>query len=280
MSNIFSQNYIRIILFSVYGFSGFRPAKIKGMWLLIKKVHVMARDHRLLAEKVAASIVDMIVKEKRFGPCDKLPNEMELAAELDVSRTTIREAVKQLVSNGVLEVSRGRGRGTFVTENPGFNGNAFSLKFFEDHDNTIIELHELRMIIEPEVAYLAVDRATDEEIAAIVEKCDQIEAQIRAGEDNTKNDQEFHSMLARASHNRVITRFLPVINQAIFEGVNASKRRLPRLKDIAIECHRKIATALINRDPVKARDGMLEHIQFSLDEFLSIIEERNKKKKV
>ena len=69
---------------------------------------------RRLSESVADDIRTMITIEKRFRPGDKIPNENELSRELDVSRTTLREAVRILITNGVLEIRRGLG--TYVRE--------------------------------------------------------------------------------------------------------------------------------------------------------------------
>ncbi len=67
-----------------------------------------------LSDSIAEDIVAMISIEKRFVPGDKLPNENELSRELNISRTTLREAIRILVTNGILEIKRGRG--TFVKE--------------------------------------------------------------------------------------------------------------------------------------------------------------------
>jgi len=67
----------------------------------------------MLSQNAAESILSMITVEKRFSTGDRLPNETELAEELNISRTTLREAVKILTAYGVLEIQRGRG--TYVT---------------------------------------------------------------------------------------------------------------------------------------------------------------------
>ena len=72
-------------------------------------------DSKLLADSIAQTILKMIEVENRFSIGDKLPNENELAKELGVSRSTLREAIKILTTNGVLEIKRGKG--TFVTNN-------------------------------------------------------------------------------------------------------------------------------------------------------------------
>ena len=69
----------------------------------------------MLSDKTADRIYDMIKEKDAFAPGDKLPNEIELSKILGVSRTTLREAVKILVTAGILEIKRGKG--TFVSEN-------------------------------------------------------------------------------------------------------------------------------------------------------------------
>ena len=70
------------------------------------------RKEKRLSDSVADDILTMITIEKRFRPGDKLPNENELSQALEISRTTLREAIRILATNGILEIQRGRG--TFV----------------------------------------------------------------------------------------------------------------------------------------------------------------------
>ena len=73
----------------------------------------MAGSTSSLSEQAAIQIMDMILVERRFQTGDKLPNEMELAEELGISRVTLREAIRILCTRGLVEIKRGRG--TFVT---------------------------------------------------------------------------------------------------------------------------------------------------------------------
>ena len=75
----------------------------------------MAEGKRVkLSERTADRLYEMIVEEKRYEPGSKLPNENELSDALQVSRTTLREAISFLVAQGVLEIRRGKG--TFVAD--------------------------------------------------------------------------------------------------------------------------------------------------------------------
>lgn len=75
---------------------------------------VQAVKNKILSQSIADNILSMITIEKRFNAGDKLPNELELSNELNVSWTTLREAIKILIVNDILEIQRGKG--TFVTE--------------------------------------------------------------------------------------------------------------------------------------------------------------------
>ena len=125
----------------------------------------MSNRNVMLSEKVADQILKMITLEKRFNLGDKLPNENELAEELGVSRTTLREAVKFLIAHNVLEIRRGKG--TFVANNKELNEDYG----FSELDNLLLgamDLFEMRIMFEPSMARYAVERATDEDVAEIV----------------------------------------------------------------------------------------------------------------
>ena len=97
-----------------------------------------------LSEQTASRIMDMILVEKRFQTGDKLPNEMELAQELGISRVTLREAVRILCTRGLVEIQRGRG--TFVTAN---ESAAADLSPLENLAVSNRDMLEIRMMAEP-----------------------------------------------------------------------------------------------------------------------------------
>lgn len=115
-----------------------------------------------LADSTASEILKMIEEQERFKIGDKLPNENDFASELGVSRSTFREAVKILTTYGILEIKRGKG--TFVTSNTIIDSNDLS-----DITSGLDDLFEMRLMFEPDCAYYAALRATDEEIKIICE---------------------------------------------------------------------------------------------------------------
>ena len=111
----------------------------------------MTAQNKMLSQNTAENIRSMITIEKRFAPGDRLPNEQDLADELHVSRTTLREAVKILAAYRVLEIRRGIG--TFVTEEALNETQDFEQ--LADVKANAKDLYEMRLIFEPEAAALA-----------------------------------------------------------------------------------------------------------------------------
>ena len=116
-----------------------------------------------LSEQAADEILDMITVKKKFKVGDKLPNENELSALLNVSRTTLREAIKMLVLQDIVEIKRGKG--TFVKSDEVDN---FTLGNLKGSNSDLADLLEMRLIIEPMAAYYATKRASDNEIEKIL----------------------------------------------------------------------------------------------------------------
>ena len=138
--------------------------------------------NKMLSESIADTLLSMITIEKRFSAGDKLPNENELSAELNVSRTTLREAIRILVAYDVLEIQRGRG--TFVTQ--AAFGQKPPLGQLSGIKVNAKDLYEMRLIFEPEAAYLAAVRGTDAEIKRILQFGERIEREIKSGLVRTK----------------------------------------------------------------------------------------------
>lgn len=160
-----------------------------------------------LAQQTAQRLYNQIVAEKCFAPGEKLPNEVEWSRELGVSRATLREAIRTLTAQGVLEVRRGRG--TFVSE-----------RVLEIEDFGFDRLDQVRgqlrdlfgaaaRSLSRRRARLACLRATETELAEILERGMEVERCIRAGKDRTEADRAFHAAIVRATHNEFMMRLLP-----------------------------------------------------------------------
>lgn len=223
----------------------------------------MKNMQKRLSDRVADDILTMITVDKKFLPGEKLPNEIELSEELKISRATLREAVRILAAGGVVEIRRGLG--TFVRED-----------FKVDDKNGILslanlktdirDLYEMRLIVEPEAAYYAALRASDEEIQHILSLGKQIESDIAEGKNRTEAERNFHKAIAKASHNEFMTKLLPVIYQAIDRGVKLSESREKAISDTVLD-HNAIVEFLLMRNGEGARSAMKVHILHAIEEF-------------
>lgn len=115
---------------------------------------------------------------------EKIPNEFELSERFNVSRNTIREAVKILASKGVLDVRQGAG--TFVLSSSTIDDDPLRLGRYNDKLQLAIELFDVRLMIEPDIVASAALNATDEEIAAMRRLCREVEEIHRSGGDTLK----------------------------------------------------------------------------------------------
>jgi len=213
-------------------------------------------EKRVLSEQVANDLREMILN-KDLKPGDKLPNELVLTEQLNVSRSTVREAIKTLRSENILEVRRGLG--TFVTATPGVKDDPFGVHFM-DEGPLLKHFYEVRLVVEPQMAEMAALRATDNELAEIRKAYEEVKKAIEAGLDHTEADIHFHNIIAASTHNPIMQRILPVINEGIKSGYEETKNA-KELGPKVIEQHRKIMHALTKRQAENARTAMEEHIR-------------------
>ena len=221
----------------------------------------MEQDSRL-SDRIADSILSMITVEQRFAPGSKLPNENILSEELKVSRTTLREAIRILATGGILEIRRGRG--TFVRED-------FMLPQSEELSPlssakvNARDLYEMRLIFEPEAAFYAALRATEEEIQRILSLGREIEERIRRQEDRTEVEQAFHRSIAKATHNEFMNQLMPIIYEGIHKGVRLSSASGEAVQATLVD-HKILMDFLQARNAEGARNAMRIHILHAMEQ--------------
>ena len=215
-----------------------------------------------LSHQTAQRLYNMIVVEKQFSAGDKLPNELELAQQLNVSRATLREAIHTLTTQRILEVRRGRG--TYVS--PRVNQmEDFGFSALDQVRGQLRDLFELRSIFEPHAARLACLRGSDEEMADIMTKGAEVEACIHARKDRTQADREFHAAIVRAAHNEFMMRLLPTINQAVETAIGTGEKE-DILAQITLRDHALLMEFFSRRDGEGARHAMAIHMRHAMDE--------------
>jgi len=208
----------------------------------------MAGSSSSLAEQSANRIADMILEEKRFQEGDKLPNEMELAELLSVSRVTLREAIRILCTRGLVEIRRGRG--TYVTST-GIDSASPDISGLSAVESNAREMMEIRLIIEPSIAYYAAQRIDEYRI--------KVEEIIAAGKNRISAEQDFHNALAAATHNQFAMQLMQVVNKSIYLEVKYHEEST-NLATHSIPDHREIVNFLRRRNPDGAKTAMQMHI--------------------
>jgi GntR family transcriptional repressor for pyruvate dehydrogenase complex len=202
------------------------------------------------------------VQSGRFPAGSKLPPEQELATELGISRSPMREAVKALTSARVLEIRRGDG--TYVTSlAPSLLleglGNAVALM----GGGTVLELTEVRRLLEPAATGLAATRITDEQLAAVAELLDAMHDAVDDVERLTVLDAAFHRTVTAATGNETLTTLLDGISSRTLRA-RIWRGTVDRgVTDTTLAQHRAIYTALANRDPGVATAAALMHVDTS-----------------
>src|SRR6056297_3219907 len=136
--------------------------------------------------------IQHLINEGDLIPGQKLPPERELAEELNVSRTSIREALRALEMMGYLESKVGVGGGTFIKEITIDNIISPFSKVLLKNDDFIVELLEVRLFLEIESARLAAMRRTDKDIENMQKAIAQMEDEIQRGDSGLNGDNAFH----------------------------------------------------------------------------------------
>jgi DNA-binding FadR family transcriptional regulator len=207
-----------------------------------------------LSERVAEKIIDLI-KEQDLKPGDKLVNEFELAGQLKVGRSTVREAIKRLISRNILEIRQGAG--TFISEKQGIPVDPLGLTFVEWDDKLALDLVDVRLMLEPEIAAIVATRATNDQRIRIMEQCIKVEEIIARNEDYGEEDTLFHRYLAEASGNKIIEKLIPIINSSVSTNIDVTNNELVQSTLIS---HREIAEAVMRHDYIGARNAMTSHL--------------------
>ena len=208
-----------------------------------------------LSDRVAALLLDTIVA-RGLQPGDRLPSERELGEQFGVSRTVIREAVRALAAKGVIEVRTGSGLrvaavdASAVSESIGLYLRGGTVDY--------PKVHEVRRLLEVEIAGLASKRATDADIARMRKLCEQMEAALDDVERASRLDLAFHRAIAGSTSNELYLLLLDSIGEALLEirRENLKSGAAPQ----TVQAHREIVDRIAARDAAGARRAMAQHL--------------------
>lgn len=201
-----------------------------------------------------------IVKKGELKSGDRLPSERELADKLEVSRTSVREALKALTMLGLIESKHGEGN--FIRSN-------FEDSLLEPLSILFLligskneDIIELRRILEPEAAALAAENITESELRELKEIMEELNNSLD-GEISAELDKKFHYKIAQASGNHLISTIMFSISSLIEKYIDSSHIHDMNKQVVKIQ-HEEIYMALESQDPKRASECVKKHLELGI----------------
>ena len=212
---------------------------------------------QVLSQEIVKEMLSMI-ESGEIGSGDKLSPERELAATLNVSRPSLREALRALAIMNVIEIAQGDG--IYVTTlEPELL--AQHLEFiFSLEDSTFLQLFEARRIVEAGCAELAAERAQDDDISAIESIVGESIDSVDDADRFLQIDIRLHDRIAQIADNPMLSRFMASISR-LSRASRSITTDIPGVREQSAQDHRAIVEAIAARDPEAARQAMLQHLR-------------------
>ncbi|TQM11632.1 GntR family transcriptional regulator [Pseudonocardia kunmingensis] len=225
---------------------------------------------RTLPMQVAARLVERIATG---GPA---PSELEISQEFGVSRIVARETLKILASLDIVDIAQGRRVAVRPPEEWDYLNPLLAEWLPEEQVVTLLrELHQVRLLLEPELAAMAAANMTDETLARLRQEMDRMTALTGEPDHYLEADHAFHMEICRAANNRILDRIMYSarwLGTASRRVTNAPRGSLHR----ATDAHARVLAALEARDPEAARAAMRDHLHGNIP-ILAEKEQRTKR---
>lgn len=207
-----------------------------------------------------------------FSEGAALPPERELVVQTQMSRATVREALRILEVQGLVRIKTGRGGGAFVQQ-PGKDSVASSVSLLiRGRQVRLSSLLETREAVEPYCARLAATHRTDDDLAAL-----EAANKAIADEDGTlaaflQANVDWHVAVATASHNELLTGLMTALSRAIYAATENDRFVDAEVRRVAVRAHRSITEAIRAQDPKAATRRMTRHVHGYADAVLAVDE--------
>ena len=221
------------------------------------------------AKKIYEEIVEQIrllMTGGELKPGDKLLPERELADRLQVSRASVREAIRALEMMGFVEIRPGDG--TFVRDRNADEIIQPLAMFLAVERSSLLEMFEIRRIFESATAALAAQRATDEEVLHLGNALDNMiqSCNVKDSEKGEEYDAAFHYIVAEATHNSLLIRLFRTISEDFSRSISVARRQIyidEHNPVNIIDQHRQIYDAIRMHDSERASQAMLQHLDYA-----------------
>lgn len=215
--------------------------------------------HQRLSGQVK-DVLKQAIFDGQFKPGDKLPPEDQLAEKFNVSKVTAREALREMESEGLIEKRRGIYGGSFVAEPGSEKMGDLVINYYRFGGLTPEELVEFRQILEPQLAVLAAERRTDEDLEAMQGNIQEVEEAIKKGKPNQAKGIDFHRLMGNACHNRLISAVMEALVKVFLEILS----KVPMSLEDAwgdLEYNKTFYEYLLHGQGDEARELMVTHFQ-------------------
>lgn len=214
------------------------------------------RGMRTLAYEKVYEMIKQKIIQGVWKQGDQIPPVPQLAKDTQVGVSSVREAIRVLGKQGILKMEQGRG--TYVMSGDFDLADTHSrIDFLEKA--TLKQLTEARVILEPELAALAAEHASDDEIVAIKQAAETMFKKVKQNERFFEDDMRFHHKIAQSSQNQILYQMIDTMADLLVE----SRRRTMKFKDMskkAAHYHILIAEAIAQRNPTQSRSLMKAHM--------------------
>lgn len=230
-------------------------------------------ERTTLAASAFEQLISYVVNgEWKAG--DRIPAERELCQQLGIARTSLREALKAMELIGMLD-SR-VGDGTFVCARSEFLSRPLLWAFTGTDHHELRDIMEARMLLEKDLAGLAADRGTAQEIARIGDAVEMMRGRIARGESILDADMAFHLAIADAAHNEVLRNAVQLLRNLMRQWI-LLKLLLPEVPKKVLKRHEAIYEAIRQRDAERARSAMWKHLEETVALVKQVMEQRGRK---
>ena len=211
----------------------------------------MAEQHKKSLSRQVMEAIEKMIREREMGPGDVLPTETQIAEELSVSKSSVREAIKMLEALGVVEIRRGLC--TVISENPEQGYLNVTLAHLYLTSGGGEELQTFRQTVEAAYTELAIDQATEEDKEQIAQALETFRENLHNGTLTSEDDLAFHSQILKATHNSFMISLGSALNELFRESIGVSIQTNAQL---ALADHEKICDAILRRDKSAAREAI------------------------
>lgn len=218
---------------------------------------------RITVPKASDVLADELRQQILRGdlpPGSALPVERELAASARLSRTAVREALRILEIEGLVQTKPGRSGGSFVRRPSVQAMERTVIAFVAGRNVKFRALLEVREAIEPAAAELAAGHRIDQDLDEIGRASERLEAAIDDVPRFLEANLDWHVAVVQASHNDLMYAFMRSLSPAILEGTNIDNFNSDETRDLTVRAHRKVVAAILRQDGPAARRAMGRHV--------------------